>query len=69
MEHHGVIMEKGMYQLSGTLAAGDVYVIAADQADAAILAEADLAFRAYESPCSSHNGDDGIALLKDGSYY
>ena len=50
--------------LSGTLAAGDVYVIAADEADAAILAEADLAL-AYESPVH-HNGDDGIALLKDG---
>ena len=33
--------------LSGTLADGDVYVITADQADAAILAEADLAL-AYE---------------------
>ena len=44
--------------LSGTLASGDVYVIAADQADAAILAEADLAL-AYESPVH-HNGDDGI---------
>ena len=50
--------------LSGTLAAGDVYVIAADEADAAILAEADLAL-AYESPVH-HNGDDGIALIKDG---
>ena len=50
--------------LSGTLAAGDVYVVAADQADAAILAEADLEL-AYESPVH-YNGDDGIALLKDG---
>ena len=51
--------------LSGTLAAGDVYVIAANEADAAILAEADLEL-AYESPVH-HNGDDGIALLKNGA--
>ncbi|NQV30223.1 MAG: lamin tail domain-containing protein [Candidatus Marinimicrobia bacterium] len=51
--------------LSGILLAGDVYVIAADEADAAILAVADLAL-AYESPVH-HNGDDGIALLKNGS--
>ncbi len=50
--------------LSGTLAAGDVYIIAADEANADILALADLAL-AYESPVH-HNGDDGIALLKDG---
>ena len=50
--------------LSGTLLAGDVYVIAADEADAAILAVADLALP-YESPVH-HNGDDGIALLKNG---
>jgi hypothetical protein len=52
-------------QLSGTLASGDVYVLAANQADAIILDQADLAL-AYESPIH-HNGDDGIALLKDGS--
>lgn len=51
--------------LSGTLAAGDVYVIAANEADATILAEADLEL-AYESPVH-HNGDDGIALLKNGA--
>ncbi|MCP4413800.1 MAG: hypothetical protein GY808_14675, partial [Gammaproteobacteria bacterium] len=50
--------------LTGTLAAGDVYILAADQADASILALADTAL-AYESPLH-HNGDDGIALLKDG---
>ncbi len=50
--------------LTGTLAAGDVYVIAADEANADILALADLAL-AYESPVH-HNGNDGIALLKDG---
>ena len=51
--------------LSGTLASGDVYVIAADEADATILAETDLAL-AYESPVH-HNGDDGIALLSNGT--
>ncbi len=51
--------------LTGMLAAGDVYVLAADAADAAILAVADTAL-AYESPLH-HNGDDGIALLKGGT--
>jgi len=52
--------------LSGTLAAGDVYVVAADQADAAILAEADLEL-AYESPVH-YNGNDAIAIFGiDGS--
>ena len=50
--------------LSGTLASGDVYVISADEADPLILDQSDLAL-AYESPLH-HNGDDGIALLKDG---
>lgn len=50
--------------LTGMLADGDVYILAADQADPAILALADTAL-AYESPMH-HNGDDGIALLKDG---
>tara|TARA_B110000503_G_scaffold120499_1_gene183181 strand:- start:2829 stop:3704 length:876 start_codon:yes stop_codon:yes gene_type:complete len=48
--------------LTGTIAAGDVYVISADQADAVILAAADLALP-YESPVH-YNGDDAIALLK-----
>jgi len=52
--------------LEGTLMAGDVYVIAADQANEDILAVADLIL-AYESPVH-HNGDDGIALLKNGSF-
>lgn len=50
--------------LSGTLADGDVFVMAADAADQAILDYADMAM-AYESPVH-HNGDDGIALLKNG---
>ena len=50
--------------LSGTLAAGEVYVIAADQANADILAQTDLALP-YESPVH-YNGNDGVALLKDG---
>ena len=54
------------FALIGTLAAGDVYVIAATDANADILAEADTAL-AYESPVH-HNGDDGIALLKNGMY-
>jgi hypothetical protein len=52
------------FALTGTLAAGDVYVIAATDANPEILAIADTAL-AYESPVH-HNGDDGIALLKDG---
>ncbi len=51
-------------QLSGVLASGDVYVLAANEADQIILDQTDLAL-AYESPMH-HNGDDGIALLKDG---
>ncbi|MFQ6677696.1 MAG: lamin tail domain-containing protein [Fidelibacterota bacterium] len=51
--------------LAGTLIAGDVYILAADAADSLILAQADTAL-AYESPMH-HNGDDGIALLKDGT--
>ena len=51
--------------LSGTLVSGDVYVMAADAADSIILSEADDSM-AYESPVH-HNGDDGIALLKNGS--
>jgi len=54
------------FALTGTLASGDVYVIAATDANADILAIADTAL-AYESPVH-HNGDDGIALLKNGMY-
>lgn len=50
-------------QLSGTLANGEVYVISTDQADAAILAEADLKLP-YESPVH-FNGDDAIAIAKE----
>jgi hypothetical protein len=47
--------------LSGTLAAGDVYVIADDGADAAILAAADL------TPGANFlNGDDAVALEAGG---
>jgi uncharacterized protein len=48
--------------LSGTLANGDVYVIAAGGADAAILAVADQIFSS-----SFFNGDDAIELLKNGA--
>ncbi|MDN4484118.1 ExeM/NucH family extracellular endonuclease [Demequina lignilytica] len=47
--------------LSGTLAAGDVYVIADDGADAAILAETDLT-----TTSSLWNGDDALVLTHDG---
>ncbi|MEA3288401.1 MAG: lamin tail domain-containing protein, partial [Candidatus Marinimicrobia bacterium] len=50
--------------LSGILAAGDVFIIAPDQANADILALANMILE-YESPVH-YNGDDGIALLKDG---
>ena len=50
--------------LSGILAPGEVFIIAPDAANADILALADLVLE-YESPVH-HNGDDGIALLKDG---
>lgn len=44
-----------------TVSGGDVFVVADDSADAAILAETDL-----ESTSSFFNGDDAVALLKDG---
>ncbi len=49
--------------LSGTLAAGDVYVVGTDALDASIAANADLTL-AYPSP-AHFNGDDAIALVKD----
>ncbi len=51
--------------LSGTLAAGEVFVVSTDQADAAILAEADEQL-AYPS-VAHFNGDDALALTKDGA--
>ncbi|ABC33190.1 predicted extracellular nuclease [Hahella chejuensis KCTC 2396] len=48
--------------LSGTLAAGDVYVIAHSSADPAILTQADLT-----SGGGFFNGDDAILLLKGGA--
>ncbi|WP_299155856.1 DUF5689 domain-containing protein [uncultured Tenacibaculum sp.] len=49
--------------LTGTLAAGEVYVISTNQAVAEIQNEADLKLP-YESPVH-HNGDDAIALAKN----
>jgi len=51
--------------LSGTLAAGEVYVLANASANAAILAQADY-FPAYSATVFScgYNGDDAIALYK-----
>ncbi|MCL1039724.1 ExeM/NucH family extracellular endonuclease [Shewanella submarina] len=48
--------------LSGNLAAGDVYVVADDGADPAILAVTDLT-----SSASFFNGDDAIVLQKNGT--
>lgn len=49
-------------QLEGSVAAGDVYVVCDDNAAAVFLAQADL------TPTRSFfNGDDAIALTKDGS--
>ena len=51
--------------LTGTLVDGEVYVISTDQADASILAVADLALP-YESALH-YNGDDAIGLFKKDS--
>jgi len=48
--------------LTGTLAAGDVYVIYNSSANAAIIAEGDLS-----STVTYFNGDDAVALLKNAS--
>tara|TARA_B100000787_G_scaffold102360_1_gene75731 strand:+ start:15495 stop:16370 length:876 start_codon:yes stop_codon:yes gene_type:complete len=48
--------------LTGTVIAGDVYVVSTDQADASILAVGDLALP-YESALH-YNGDDAIGLFK-----
>lgn len=47
--------------LSGSIAAGDVYVIADDNSDATILSQAD-----YTPSNSFFNGDDAIELLNNG---
>ncbi|AUD63951.1 hypothetical protein BK010_10255 [Tenericutes bacterium MO-XQ] len=52
------------YDMTGTLAAGDVFVIANSSAVQAILDVADVNF-AYPS-VPNWNGDDAVALLKDG---
>ena len=48
--------------LSGTVAAGDVFVISDNDANATILAQADLA-----SAASFYNGDDTVVLRKNGA--
>lgn len=48
--------------LSGTLANGDVYVIANPSADAGILSQADL-----QTSNLSFNGDDSVTLIKNGA--
>ena len=49
--------------LSGTIADGDVYVLAHTSADPAILAEADVT----NSSVINFNGDDAVVLRKDGA--
>ena len=49
--------------LSGTLSAGDVFIMSTDQSDQAILDAADLALP-YESPVH-YNGNDAIGLFKN----
>jgi predicted extracellular nuclease len=49
--------------LSGTIANGDVYVLAHDSAAAAILAQAD----ATDSSVINFNGDDSVVLRKNGA--
>src|SRR5690606_9275871 len=49
--------------LSGTLDSNDVFVAAHEQADEAILAQADL----RKSSVVNFNGDDAIALSKNGT--
>ncbi|MCB8961383.1 MAG: ExeM/NucH family extracellular endonuclease [Ardenticatenales bacterium] len=49
--------------LTGTIADGDVYVLAHASADAAILAEADVT----NSSVINFNGDDAVVLRKDGA--
>ena len=51
------------HDLTGTLSNGNVYVIAADEANQAILDETNLAL-SYESALH-YNGDDAIGLAKD----
>ena len=49
--------------LSGTIASGDVYVLAHPSADPAILAEADIT----SGSVINFNGDDAVVLRKDGA--
>lgn len=50
------------FDLSGTLASREVYILAANQADSIILSKADTAL-SYNSVCH-FNGDDAVMLLK-----
>lgn len=53
------------YQLSGSLTAGEVYVLAADAAGTDIISVADVAL-GYPSVCH-FNGDDAIGLFENGT--
>jgi flagellar hook assembly protein FlgD len=59
-----VVVEPGFtLQLSGTLASGEVYVLAADAASGLFLAQADVAL-GYPSVCH-FNGDDAVGLFNN----
>jgi len=58
---NGVIVATNTLVLSGTLAPGDVYVIANAQADAIILAQSDIT-----SAVTFFNGDDAVELTQNG---
>lgn len=58
---NGVVVATNTLALSGTLAPGDVYVIANAQADAIILAQSDIT-----SAVTFFNGDDAVELTQNG---
>ncbi|MEZ4593281.1 MAG: ExeM/NucH family extracellular endonuclease [Chloroflexota bacterium] len=60
---NGAVAPNATAVLAGTIAAGDVYVVAHASADPAILAEADL----QNSSVINFNGDDAVVLRKDGA--
>jgi predicted extracellular nuclease len=60
---NGADSPSNSYAMSGTLAAGDVFVLAHGQADPAVLAEAD----GIDSGVANWNGDDAVALIKGGT--
>ncbi len=63
--NNGASTPTNVYTLTGTIAFGDVLVLAVDQAGPEILAQADVAF-AYPSVVH-YNGDDALVLKKAGT--